>query len=123
MPDRKKFLQQVAMLTSAFSANSLFSKLHATEISTANKRVSQFSPAELAADEDYWGIIQQAYSVSATIINLNNGGVSPSPKFVQDAVDRYNKLSNEGPSYYIQRFREKNFLKCEISNGIGTFSL
>lgn len=52
MSDRKKFLQQVAMLTGAFSANSLFNQLYASEILTANKRVSQFSPTELAAGED-----------------------------------------------------------------------
>ena len=107
MSDRKKFLQQVAMLTGAFSANSLFNQLHASEILTANKRVSQFSPTDLAADEDYWSIIQQAYTVSSAIINLNNGGVSPSPKFVQDAVERYNKLSNEGPSYYMWRILDQ----------------
>ena len=107
MSDRKKFLQQVAMLTGAFSANSLFNQLYASEILTANKRVSQFSPTELAADEDYWSIIQQAYTVSATIINLNNGGVSPAPKVVQDAVERYNKLSNEGPSYYMWRILDQ----------------
>ena len=107
MSDRKNFLQQVAMLTGAFSANSLFNQLYASEISTANKRVNQFSPAELAADEDYWSIIQQAYTVSATIINLNNGGVSPAPKVVQDAVERYNKLSNEGPSYYMWRILDQ----------------
>ena len=107
MSDRKKFLQQVAMLTGAFSANSLFNQLYASEILTANKRVSQFSPTELAADEDYWSIIQQAYTVSATIINLNNGGVSPAPKVVQDAVESYNKLSNEGPSYYMWRILDQ----------------
>ncbi len=107
MSDRKKFLQQAAMLTGAFSANSLFNQLYAYEISTANKRVSQFSPTELASDEDYWSIIQQAYTVSATIINLNNGGVSPAPKVVQDAVERYNKLSNEGPSYYMWRILDQ----------------
>ena len=107
MSDRKFFLQQVAMLTGAFSANSLFNQLHASEILTANKRVSQFSPTDLAADEDYWSIIQQAYTVSATIINLNNGGVSPAPKVVQDSVERYNKLSNEGPSYYMWRILDQ----------------
>ncbi len=107
MSDRKIFLQQVAMLTGAFSANSLFNQLHASEILTANKRVHQFSPTELAADEDYWSIIQQAYTVSSTIINLNNGGVSPSPKVVQDAVERYNNLSNEGPSYYMWRILDQ----------------
>nr|WP_283016273.1 aminotransferase class V-fold PLP-dependent enzyme [Panacibacter microcysteis] len=34
---------------------------------------------------------------------MNNGGVSPSPRIVQEAVERYNKLSNEGPSYFMWR--------------------
>lgn len=49
----------------------------------------------------YWSVIQQGYTVNPNITNLNNGGVSPSPKVVQDALERYNKLSNEGPSYFM----------------------
>ena len=40
---------------------------------------SNKTPLDLATDEDYWWQIQQAYTVSPQIINLNNGGVSPSP--------------------------------------------
>ncbi|RDC65325.1 aminotransferase class V-fold PLP-dependent enzyme [Adhaeribacter pallidiroseus] len=58
---------------------------------------------DVTRDEDYWSFIQQAYSVSPNIINLNNGGVSPQPIVVQDALDRYNRLSNEAPSYYMWR--------------------
>jgi len=46
-------------------------------------------------------VIQRCYSVNPDIINLNNGGVSPSPIVVQQAVERYNQLANEGPSYYM----------------------
>lgn len=35
---------------------------------------------ELASDEDFWYYVQQAYTTSSGLINLNNGGVSPSPK-------------------------------------------
>jgi selenocysteine lyase/cysteine desulfurase len=38
---------------------------------------------------------------------LNNGGVSPSPIVVQEAVERYNKLSNEGPSYFMWRILDQ----------------
>ena len=38
---------------------------------------------------------------------LNNGGVSPSPIVVQDAVERYNRLSNQGPSYYMWRILDQ----------------
>jgi len=62
------------------------------------------APGEDVTDkEDYWGFIQQAYSVSPNVINLNNGGVSPQPIVVQDALDRYNRLSNEAPTYYMWR--------------------
>ena len=42
-----------------------------------------------------------------SIINLNNGGVSPSPRVVQEAVERFNKLSNEGPSYFMWRILDQ----------------
>jgi len=38
---------------------------------------------------------------------LTNGGVSPSPLVVQQAVERYNQLSNEGPSYYMWRILDQ----------------
>lgn len=61
------------------------------------------SDDELVMDESFWYQIKMAFSVSPTLINLNNGGVSPQPKVVQDAVERYNKLSNETPSFYMWR--------------------
>jgi isopenicillin-N epimerase len=61
--------------------------------------VSARSPAEVAADEDFWFEVQQAFTVDRSLINLNNGGVSPSPKVVQDAMVRYLAYSNEAPVY------------------------
>jgi selenocysteine lyase/cysteine desulfurase len=61
----------------------------------------------LATDEDYWSYIQQAYTVNPNIINLNNGGVSPAPITVQQALQRYNQLANEGPSYYMWRILDQ----------------
>ena len=58
---------------------------------------------ELASDENFWYYVQQAYTTSSGLINLNNGGVSPSPKIVQDAMKRYHDMSNEAPSYYMWR--------------------
>ena len=83
--------------------NSLFNQLHAADFENANQKVALLSSEEIARDEDYWTTIQQAYSVNPNIINLNNGGVSPAPRIVQDALDRYNKLCNEAPSYYMWR--------------------
>ncbi|MEN9686601.1 MAG: Isopenicillin-N epimerase [Bacteroidota bacterium] len=95
------------MLAGAFSATSLFNQLHAASWETAAAKISHLSPQQAAAEEDYWGVIQQSYTVNSNLIILNNGGVSPSPRIVQEAVERYNKLSNEGPSYYMWRILDQ----------------
>jgi selenocysteine lyase/cysteine desulfurase len=100
---RRNFLQKVGTLSFAFGVNSLFNQTHAETFKNATRRIEHLSPEAAAADEDYWSVIQQAYTVDPNIINLNNGGVSPSPRVVQEAVERYNKMANEGPSYYMWR--------------------
>ncbi len=107
MTNRKRFIQQMALMAGAFSANSLFNQVHAETIQSANKKVINLLPTDVAPDEDYWSTIQQAFTVSPNIINLNNGGVSPSPLIVQQALDRYNKFSNEAPSYYMWRILDQ----------------
>jgi len=107
MTPRRKFIRQAALLTGAFSASSLFNRLYAAGIEDAAARIDGLSPFEAATEEDYWSVIQQAYTVNSNIINLNNGGVSPAPKVVQEAVERYNKLSNEGPSYFMWRILDQ----------------
>ena len=64
-------------------------------------------PEQLAGDEDFWYYVQQSFTVSPELINLNNGGVSPSPKVVQDAMKRYLDFSNEAPSYYMWRILDQ----------------
>jgi selenocysteine lyase/cysteine desulfurase len=94
-------------LAGAFSANSLFNQLHAANFESAQAAVQHLSADAIAADEDYWSVIQQAYTVNANFVNLNNGGVSPSPRVVQEAVERYNQLTNQGPSYYMWRILDQ----------------
>jgi len=105
--NRRKFLAQFALTAGAFSASSIFNQLFAENIKDAAKLVDGLSPEQVAADEDYWSVIQQAFTVNPNIINLNNGGVSPSPKVVQEAVERYNKMTNEGPSYFMWRILDQ----------------
>jgi len=106
MPSRRSFLSKAAILASTSFIPSLkaFSK---EELLNLAAYKPEKSALELATDEDYWWQIQQAYTVSPQIINLNNGGVSPSPMVVQNAVDRYNKLANEAPSYYMWRIMDQ----------------
>src|SRR5579862_7515795 len=105
--NRRVFLKQAAALAGAFSATSLFNQLHAEEWKIASERIEHLDATQAASDEDFWNVIQNAYTVNPSIINLNNGGVSPAPLVVQQAVARFNDLSNEGPSYYMWRILDQ----------------
>lgn len=55
-------------------------------------------PQELADDELFWGQVAQAFTVDRSLVNLNNGGVSPAPAFVQEAMKRHLDYSNQAPA-------------------------
>lgn len=69
------------------------------DIYAATRSIESLSPAEAARDEDFWFTIQQAFSVTRGIINLNNGGVSPSPRIVTEAVVRYTWQQEDATAY------------------------
>jgi len=102
MSNRRMFLKRAGLLAGAFSANNIFNEVHAAEFDS----ISQMNPGTTSED-DFWKMIQEVYTVNPEIINLNNGGVSPAPKSVQLALERYNKQANEGPSYYMWRVMDK----------------
>lgn len=104
---RRNFLKKLAGIGSVFSVSPWLSHAIAADINEALLHLNRLSPEEAANDEDIWMSIQQAYTVSPNIINLNNGGVSPQPKIVQDAVDQYYRYSNEAPSYYMWRILDQ----------------
>jgi selenocysteine lyase/cysteine desulfurase len=68
-------------------------------LENATRFVERRTPAEVASDEDFWQEIQRAFTVDRTIVNLNNGGVCPSPRVVQEAMARYLMISNEATAY------------------------
>lgn len=57
------------------------------------------SASEVARDESFWREIQQSFTVDRSLINLNNGGVSPAPTISQNAMKRHLDYSNEAPVY------------------------
>jgi selenocysteine lyase/cysteine desulfurase len=107
MTTRRSFFQKVIGTAGALSLTPLVSHAMAEDISDALFSLNKLSPTDAANDEDLWARMAQAYTVSPTILNLNNGGVSPQPKVVQDAVDRYYHLSNEAPSYYMWQILDR----------------
>jgi len=62
---------------------------------------------QLAQDEDFWSWVKTEYTVSPNLLNLNNGGVCPQPRAVQDAHIRFYQYANEAPSYYMWRILDQ----------------
>lgn len=75
-------------------------------VEAAVKRVAHFSPDKVASDEDFWFEVQQAFSVTRGIINLNNGGVSPSPRIVTEALVRYQWQQEDATAYTMWQILE-----------------
>jgi selenocysteine lyase/cysteine desulfurase len=99
MSDRRAFIKNIGGLAGGLSllplTNSVIAGAPHSEILAA------MTPPENGNKGDFWGWVRESYTISPNIINLNNGGVSPQPKVVQDALVRYNQIANEGPSYYM----------------------
>ena len=121
-PQNRRSFLKLSAFAGAFSTNSLFHQAHATEWQAAARAVSHMDVKAVAQDEDYWSVIQRGFSVSPLIMNLNNGGVSPSPIVVQEAVARYNTLTNEGPSYFMWQILDEGRepLRAKLARLAGT---
>lgn len=60
-----------------------------------------------ADDEDFWFEVAQAFTADRSLINLNNGGVSPAPAVVQGAMKRHLDFANSAPpSHALWRVQE-----------------
>jgi selenocysteine lyase/cysteine desulfurase len=101
MSTRRSFFRKTASAAGALSLTPFAGMARSEEISDALLSLNKLSPLEAANDDELWSRIAQAYTVSQNVLNLNNGGVSPQPKVVQDAVDRFYHFSNELPTYYM----------------------
>lgn len=60
----------------------------------------------VAADEEFWSLIQQSFSVTRGIINLNNDGVSPSPRIVTESFVRYTWQQEDATAFTMWRILE-----------------
>ena len=69
----------------------------------ANAIAGSRPPKFVAEDEMYWAQIQRAFDADRTMINLNNGGISPTPGHVLDQMIRDLKFTNELPVEHMWR--------------------
>lgn len=99
--NRRSFINKAGSFSATALLASITQPAWSRNLHRALNSAMDIAPDKLASDEDFWYFIQQSYTVSPSLINLNNGGVAPSPKTVQDAMKRYNDYCNEAPSYYM----------------------
>src|SRR5712671_6806532 len=104
--DRRNFLSLTGkgLGLAALSSSSVASLLG--NIHTATKTVAHLTPEQAAVDEDFWFEIQQAFTVTRGMINLNNGGVSPSPRIVTEALVRYIWQQEDATAYTMWQILE-----------------
>src|ERR671919_452114 len=76
------------------------------EVEAATRSVEHLSPQQAATNEDYWSVIQNSFTVTRGIINLNNGGVSPSPRIVTEALVRYIWQQEDATAYTMWQLLE-----------------
>jgi selenocysteine lyase/cysteine desulfurase len=105
MESRKQFLKKLGTGAAAIGAGAFFNPLKASDI-TEDLKDFTGNALEVARNEDYWARVQQAFTVDRSLINLNNGGVSPSPDFVQAAMKKHLDFSNQAPVYNMWRILE-----------------
>ncbi len=102
MQTRRRFLGTFTLPAAAAAAGLplLPGRLEASALEVAaNLAGHPGLPSDVARDEDFWFEVARAFTVDRTLVNLNNGGVSPSPGWVQDAMKRHLDFSNLAPSY------------------------
>jgi len=102
MQSRRRFLGAMSLPAAAAATGFTFrpTELRASSVEiAANLGRHPGTAADVVDDEDFWFEVQGAFTVDRTLVNLNNGGVSPAPKLVQDAMKRHQDYSNLAPTY------------------------
>lgn len=101
--NRRSFFRQTGLLLGGWSLTNWIDPMTQSRLNDLFHQYKEVAEDDIATDESFWREIREAYTVNPGLLNLNSGGVSPSAEIVQNALDRYNRMSNEGPSYYMWR--------------------
>jgi len=104
MTSRRDFLSGMAV--AGFTSSAAFRDSAVASLFRANVIAGDRTPESVAEDESYWSEIQRAFDVDRTMINLNNGGISPTPSHVLEAMVRDLRFTNELPVEHMWRVLE-----------------
>ncbi|NBC02357.1 MAG: aminotransferase class V-fold PLP-dependent enzyme [Bacteroidetes bacterium] len=120
MINRKQFLKRMGGTAAAMTV-APFLNLENSEAVAKDLKQYSGSLDEIARNEDFWHTVQHAFTVDRSLINLNNGGVSPAPEMVQSAMKRHLDSMNEAPVYTMWRVLEpqKEAVRERIAGNFG----
>jgi isopenicillin-N epimerase len=107
MPDRRQFLGSLALPATAALLPAPLTPGGWTRVLAAFEGRQDEDPVRLAGVEDPWFAVSQAFTVNRAVINLNNGGVSPSPAIVQAAHKRHLDFANQLPPHNLWQVLDK----------------
>ena len=99
---RRSFLTSLA----GAAAVPAFTERAVRHLGEATRIAGARPAAAVADDETYWSEIQRAFDADRTMINLNNGGCSPTPTHVLEQMIRDLRFSNELPVDHMWRVLE-----------------
>jgi selenocysteine lyase/cysteine desulfurase len=104
---RRSFLKSASTASAAAASfSAAFNDSAVSTVAAASAALGDTPADRAAANEDYWREIQSAFTLDRTMINLNNGGVCPSPRVVHEALKRYLDISNLAPVYTMWQWTE-----------------
>jgi len=88
MINRREFLKDCAVGAGVFAGGGL------DKVLAAGRDTAGLSPEQVAAEEDFWFEIRQAFALDRNYLNLNNGTVQNGLRIVQEAVQRYSDFTS-----------------------------
>ena len=107
MPDRRAFLEALRYPAAAAFAGAVLPDALPARLRPSPSLPRPTGPDGGAPDDEpFWAEVQRAFTVDRSLINLNNGGVSPSPAYVQEAMKRHLDFSNQAPTWTMWRVLE-----------------
>ena len=76
------------------------------EMARARPAADLDDPREAAEDEVFWAWVRDCYTIDTSIVNFNNGGVSPATADAQAAQKRFIDQTHRAPAYHLWRLLE-----------------
>lgn len=120
MSSRREFLEKVII-----GGGATLGLMKVDALSRVTEAVGRIEPGvnaeDLADKEWFWSRIQSSFELDRSLIHLNSGGVSASPRTVHSALKRYLDHANQAPSYYMWKHIRSNIegVRIKLAQSFG----